>query len=448
MIIKRKALSRRSLLRGMGVTVGLPFLDAMQPALAAPAKERPVRMVFLYVPNGIDMANWNPSYKGPLQKLPRILEPLEPFKNDLLLMGNLTHNYARPLLDGAGDHGRCSANYLTGAHVRKTATDIYVNGPMSVDQLVATVWDQARVCRRSRLVWRTRGNPGAAIPAIPAHTRTTSPGRARHSRCHRFLMRECFLSGSSGLTLASALRSVGNANSLRTSVLDFVQESTGRLKKNLGPTDRRKLDEYLTGIRSIRDAATASGEGRNACRPRHRQARRSARRFRRAFQTADGHAYGGVPRRSNPCGNVHDHARGHFAPLPRDRHLRRPSPVDTPHGQTRSAGQGHSHKRVSRAHLAAWLEKLNGIEEEGGRLMDNLMMVYGASLSDGNRHLHEDLPTLLIGRGGGTIKTGRRVVFRRETPFCNLHLSLMDRMGAEVESFGDSSGRLPDLGTA
>jgi hypothetical protein len=98
--------------------------------------------------------------------------------------------------------------------------------------------------------------------------------------------------------------------------------------------------------------------------------------------------------------------------------------------------------------LAAWVEQLAGIQEEDGRMMDNLMMIYGASLSDGNRHLHEDLPTLLIGRGGGTIKTGRRVVYRRETPFCNLHLSLMDRMGVEVESFGDSAGRLPGLGTA
>ncbi len=138
MIITRKALPRRSLLRGMGVALGLPFLDAMSPALAAPSRERPVRMVFLYVPNGIDMANWNPGYTGPLGKLPRILEPLSEFKQDMLLMGNLTQNYGRPLLDGAGDHGRCSANYLTGAHVRKTATDIFVNGPMSVDQLVAS----------------------------------------------------------------------------------------------------------------------------------------------------------------------------------------------------------------------------------------------------------------------------------------------------------------------
>jgi hypothetical protein len=98
--------------------------------------------------------------------------------------------------------------------------------------------------------------------------------------------------------------------------------------------------------------------------------------------------------------------------------------------------------------FAAWMGRLSTIQEGDGRLMDNLMMVYGAGLNDGNQHLHEDLPTLLIGGGGGTLKPGRRVIFRRETPFCNLHLSLMDRMDVEVEGFGDSSGRLSGLDAA
>jgi hypothetical protein len=95
--------------------------------------------------------------------------------------------------------------------------------------------------------------------------------------------------------------------------------------------------------------------------------------------------------------------------------------------------------------FAGWISRLAPIQEGDGRLLDNMMIVYGASLNDGNRHLHQDLPTMLVGRGGGTLKPGRRIVFRRETPFCNLHLSLMDRMGVEVESFGDSSGRLAGL---
>ena len=115
-IITGKSLQRRTFLRGIGTAVALPFLDAMTPALAAPAKP-PVRMGFVYVPNGIDMKNWNVDYDGKLDVLPRSLKPLDPFKADMTHLGNLTHNYGRALLDGAGDHGRCSASYLTGATV-------------------------------------------------------------------------------------------------------------------------------------------------------------------------------------------------------------------------------------------------------------------------------------------------------------------------------------------
>ncbi|MBL8223029.1 MAG: DUF1552 domain-containing protein, partial [Bryobacterales bacterium] len=133
----RKALSRRTFLRGAGTAVALPFLDAMAPAMPAnkiPGKA-PVRMAFVYVPNGIDMRHWNPSYEGPLTELPRILKPLEPFKDEITLLSNLTHNNGRALLDGAGDHGRCCGAYLTGIQPRKSAYDIKVG--ISCDQIVA-----------------------------------------------------------------------------------------------------------------------------------------------------------------------------------------------------------------------------------------------------------------------------------------------------------------------
>src|SRR5437899_2882312 len=125
-MITRKALARRTFLRGIGTAIALPVLDAMAPALAGsriPGKT-PVRMAFVYVPNGMDMRNWNPDYEGKLGELPRILKPLEPFREDITLLGNLTHNNGRALLDGAGDHGRCSASYLTGIPPRKPTVDI------------------------------------------------------------------------------------------------------------------------------------------------------------------------------------------------------------------------------------------------------------------------------------------------------------------------------------
>src|SRR6516162_8612988 len=136
MMFTRKALSRRTFLKGAGTAVALPFLDAMIPAFArAQSVSKPIRMAFVYVPNGIIMENWNPSYEGELQELPRTLNPLEPFKKDITLLGNLTHNNGRALLDGAGDHGRCAGSYLTGVQPRKTVMDIKAG--ISCDQIVA-----------------------------------------------------------------------------------------------------------------------------------------------------------------------------------------------------------------------------------------------------------------------------------------------------------------------
>jgi len=136
-MITRKTLHRRTFLRGLGTAaIGLPFLDAMAPAFSASsAPAAPVRMVFFYLPNGMIMDAWNPSYEGKLGELPRSLKALEPFKEDMLQLGNLTHNTGRALLDGAGDHGRCSGSYLTGIQVKKSLVEIK-NG-ISFDQIVA-----------------------------------------------------------------------------------------------------------------------------------------------------------------------------------------------------------------------------------------------------------------------------------------------------------------------
>src|SRR5688500_2793422 len=135
MFITRQALARRTFLRGIGTAIALPFLDAMTPALArAQNGKAPVRMAFVYVPNGIDMRHWNPAYEGRLGELPQTLAPLAPLKDDILLLGNLTHNTGRALLDGPGDHGRCCGSYLTGVQVKKTVSDIKASA--SCDQLV------------------------------------------------------------------------------------------------------------------------------------------------------------------------------------------------------------------------------------------------------------------------------------------------------------------------
>jgi hypothetical protein len=232
---------------------------------------------------------------------------------------------------------------------------------------------------------------------------------------------------------------------IRTSILDYVRESTNALSKSLGSSDRRKLDEYLTAIRSIEVQIEKAAKDTTPIQP-------------------------GM---AKPAGTPADFAE-HFklltdmvtvafqADLTRvvtflvtregtSRPYREIGISDGHHPLTHHGGKREQLAKVTQineyhlSNFASWVTRLSVLKEGDGRLLDNLMLVYGAGLNDGNRHLHDDLPTVIIGRGGGSLKPGRRVVLRRETPFSNLHLSLMDRMGVHVESFGDSSGRLPGL---
>ena len=446
MIMTRKSLSRRTLLRGVGTAVALPFLDAMTPALNA-ATARPVRMAFVYVPNGIDMRHWNPAYEGALQELPRILKPMEPFKQDMTLLSNLTHNGGRALLDGAGDHGRCCGGYLAGVQPRKTMVDIKAG--ISCDQIVAN--DIGRQTRfpslevgledarqagdcdsgyscayTNNLAWR-----GDAQPLPPL----LDP---------RALFERLFGNGANLTPEQKTLQT-----KQRRSILDFVTGDTKTLQANLGPTDKRKLDEYLSSIRDIELQLTKA---------EHDNAQVN-------------------PGMDKPYGVPADFAE-HFklmtdmmtvafqADLTRvmtflvsregsSRAYREIGIADGHHPLTHHQNKPEMMEKVAQINVyqmtqfAAWIEKLKSIREGDGTLLDNAMIVYGAGLSDGNRHTHEDLPTLMVGRGGkganGGIKAGRRIVYRKETPMSNLFLTMMDRMGTKVEHFGDATGRIEGL---
>src|SRR5689334_23495015 len=245
-----KTVPRRTFLRGVGAAaVGLPFLDAMTPSLGA-APKPPVRLAFLYVPNGIDMKNWNIEAEGAIAgELPRVLKPLEAFRNDFTQIGNLTHNSGRALLDGAGDHGRCAGSYLTGIQVKKTTTDIKAS--VSCDQLIANkIGDQTRFASlelgmddsrqagdcdsgyscayTNNLAWRSETQP---LPPI------LDP---------RVLFERLF---GAGVVLSPEEKD--RRAKYRRSILDFVTGDTRKLQSSLGPTDRRKLEEYLSSIREV-----------------------------------------------------------------------------------------------------------------------------------------------------------------------------------------------------
>ncbi len=445
MFITRRNLPRRTFLRGMGTAVALPFLDAMTPAFAKPAAGKaPVRMAFVYVPNGMDMRHWDMDYEGKLGVLPQTLAPMEPHKNDILVMGNLTHNTGRALLDGAGDHGRCSGSYLTGVQVKKSVSDIRAS--VSMDQLVADqIGKQTRFASlevgledgrqagdcdsgyscayTNNLAWRSETQP---LPPI------LDP---------RALFERLF---GDGAELSPEARTQRRLN--RRSILDFITEDTRVLHGNLGPTDQRKLDEYLGSIRQIEEQLKRA-EQENA--------------------QVD-------PGMEKPYGSPSDFAE-HFrlmtdmitvafqADLTRvvtflvtregtSRAYREIGIPDGHHPLTHHQNVREQMDKVAKINqyhmeqFSQWVTKLKSAPEGNGSLLDNSMIVYGAGLSDGNRHTHHDLPTLIAGRGGDNyIKTGRRVVYRKETPMCNLFLTMMDRMGTKMDHFGDATGHLNGL---
>ena len=441
-LLTRKALDRRSFLRGIGAAVALPMLDAMSPAFAASTKA-PVRMGFVYVPNGMDVRNWNLDYEGKLGTLSRIMKPLEPMRDEITVLGNLTHNNGRALLDGPGDHGRCCGSYLTGIQPKKSMADIHCG--ISCDQIVANeIGSQTRFpslelgmedarqagdcdsgyscAYTNNLAWRSETQP---LPPV------LDP-RAMFER---------LFGADAGLSPQERVK----RNKFRRSILDFVSEDTRKLERDLGPTDRRKLDEYLSSIREI-----------------ERQIERA--------EKDNAHINPGMP---EPYGVPADFAE-HFKLMTdmltvalRTDMTRVFTFLVTREGTSRSYREigipdGHhplTHHRndpalmekvtqINTYHVqqfAGWVEKLKSIPDGDGKLLDNCMIVYGAGLCDGNKHNHEDLPTLIAGRGGNYIKPGRRVVVRRETPMSNMFLTMMDRMGVHAGNFGDATGRLNGL---
>ena len=447
-MITGKSVARRQFLRGAGAAVALPFLDAMVPALskAANLAKPPVRMAMVYVPNGIDMRNWNPGYEGRLEALPRILQPLEPFKQDITVLGNLTHNAGRALLDGAGDHGRCCASYLTGIQPRKTMVDIKTG--VSFDQIVASQvgkntrfpsleigmedarqagdCDSGYSCAyTNNLAWRTETQP---LPPM------LNP---------RVVFERLFGTGAS-LTPEARARQ----NRYRRSILDMVTEDTHKLEGDLGPADRRKLDEYLSSIREIEHQIDRAEKDNAQLSPGMDKPYGVPSDFGEHFKLMTNMV---------TVAFQADQTRVVTFLVTREGTSRAYPEIGIPDGHhplTHHRNQLPLMEKVAQINtfhvrqFAGWVEKLKSIREGDSTLLDNSMIVYGAGLSDGNRHSHEDLPTLIAGRGGSHFQPGRSVIYRRETPMCNLFVTMMDRMGVPTEHFGDSTGPISGLDLA
>jgi hypothetical protein len=439
-------ISRRTVLRGLGTALALPWLEAMGPltnwvAGAAPAAAAPNRMAFLYVPNGANMPDWTPKKEGADFDLPAILEPLAPVKDYLLVLTGLTADKARPNGDGPGDHARALSAFLTGCQPRKTdGTDIRAG--ISVDQVAAArIGDQTRLpsleigCEQGAMAGNCDSGYSCVYSSAISWRSATQP---LPKEVNPKLVFERLFGGPT----ADRLRRDRN----RKSILDFVREDSRDLEGRLGANDRRKLDEYFAAIRDVelrieKAAKMPEVQPAGATRPAGIPTRMDEHLrilcdlLVLAFQTDATRVCTFV------FANEGSNRSYSFIGVPEGHH-------DLSHhgGDPKKRAKIRDINRFHVSQLAYLLTKLKAIREGDGTLLDHCMIAYGSGNSDGNRHNHDDLPILLAGKGCGTIETGRHLRFPRNTPLNNLWVSMLDRIKAGVPALGDSTGRLSDLG--
>jgi hypothetical protein len=452
----RGRISRRGVLRGIGTVVALPWLESMAPRLSAfaaspapaprpGASGPPRRMAFFYVPNGAIMDDWTPASEGADFALPAILEPLTSLRQDLLVLSGLTCDKGRPNGDGGGDHARASSAFLTGCQARKTAGANFRSGTSADQVAAARLGDQTRLPSLELGIERYRGsgNCDSGYSCVYEHTiswrSATSPLPTEVDP--RLVFERLF---SERPNDPDRLK----RNRLRASVLDAVLDEARGLEQRLGGADRQKLDQYLSCVREI-ELRIARAETLPPVQPPEGTSKPQsvpadlAEHFHLmcdllvlAFQTDVTRVatcmFGreGSEQRYTMVGvNEGHHELTH--------HRGDPAKI----AKVRTINTFHIEQ------FAYFLNKLRSIPEgnAGETLLDHCMIAYGSGNSDGNRHTHNDLPLLLAGKGGGSIKTGRHIRYPAETPVNNLWLALLDRMGTAAERLGDSTGVLSGL---
>lgn len=444
--MRNPTLTRRTMLRGVGVTLALPWLETMGPQLGWTAEDRqqnaaPNRMALLYVPNGKNMVAWTPDEDGADFQLKPIMEPLADLKEKLLVISGLAADGARSHGDGGGDHARALAAFLTGAHPRKTDGTDLRNG-ISVDQIAAS-----RIGARTRLPSLEVGSEhGAMAGGCDSGYSCVYSNTMSWRSATQPLPKEI----NPKLVFERLFASTPNAarekrDAQRKSILDFVQADSRDLARRLSTADQRKLDEYFTAVRDI-------------------ELRIERAETLPPIEAPDYPMPAGVPQ------SYEEHIRlmcdlvvlAFQTDVTRictfvvaNEGSNKPYPfIDVPEGHHDLSHHGNKAEKKAKIQkinlfhtrqLAYLLKKLDAVQEGDGTLLDHSMIAYGSGNSDGNRHNHDDLPILLAGGGCGTLKTGRHLRLTKETPLSNLWVSLLNRMDVDVAKLGDSTGEIAGL---
>ena len=441
MIITKKALPRRTFLRGVGAGLALPLLDAMVPSMTALAMTpaEPVRRLgFVYMPMGCDLPRWTPTGEGALTELSPALRSLAPVVDQLTVISNLELKNAYP-----GTHATSNAAFLSAATAKWTESTDYHLGT-TVDQIAAQQIGRQTLLPSLELsmdLLQTVGQCDNGYACVYQNNLSwSSPTTPLPAEAHpRIVFERLFGEGGSAADRRAALQK-------RASLLDWVREDISRLQRTLGPEDRNRVGQYLETVREVE------------------------RRIQKAeSETADSH----LPDLDRPVGvpaSYADHARLMFDlqvlalqgdvtrvitfQLARETSNRTYPEIgvsDPHHPLTHHGNDPDKIARMAKINafhvslFAYFLEKLKATPEGDGCLLDHALYLYGSGMGNPNVHDHVNLPILVAGGAAGGMKGGRHIRFEKPTPLANLHLTLLDKVGVRLDSFADSRGRVDEL---
>ena len=441
MIITKKALPRRTFLRGMGASVALPLLDAMVPSMTALAKTpaEPVRRLgFVYMPMGCDIARWTPPAEGRLAELSPTLQSLGPVVDQLTVITNLELKNAYP-----GTHATSNAAFLSAAKAKWTeSTDYYLG--TTVDQIAAKQIGHQTLLPSLELsmdLLQTVGQCDNGYACVYQNNLSwSSPTTPLPAEAHpRIVFERLFGEGGSAAERRAALKR-------RASLLDWVREDIARLQNTLGSEDRTRVGQYLDTVREVE------------------------RRIQKAETEA---ADNQLPDLDRPVGvpaSYAEHARLMFDlqvlalqgdvtrvvtfQLARETSTRTYTEIGVPDPHHPLTHHGNDPEKIARmakinafhvSLFAYFLEKLKATPEGDGCLLDHAVYLYGSGMGNPNVHDHVNLPVLVAGGGAGRLKGARHIKYAEPTPLANLHLTLLEKVGVRMDAFADSKGRVDEL---
>ena len=441
MIITKKALPRRTFLKGIGATLSLPLLDAMVPAATALEKTpaKPVRRLgYVFMPMGCDITRWTPPGGEKLDKLSPILSSLEPVKQDVTIVSNLELANAYP-----GSHATSNSAFLSAAKAKVTeSTDYYLG--TTADQIAAQHIGQSTQLPSLEMAMdllKLVGQCDNGYACVYQNNLSwSSPTTPLPAEAHpRIVFESLFGEGGTAKERRAALKK-------RASLLDSISEEITRLQRDLGPADRAKLEEYLTAVREVE----------------------------RRIQTAESDAAKNqLPDLDRPMGvpaSYADHARLMFDlqvlalqgdvtrvitfQLARETSNRTYPEIGVPDPHHPLSHHGNNPEKVALMakinsfHVSLFAEfvlKLKKTTDGNGSLLDHSLYLYGSGMGNPNVHDHTNLPTIVAGGGAGKMRGGRHIQYDKPTPLANLHLSLLNKVGVPMESFADSTGTVDEL---